>query len=60
MIGNAQRSRGMFESLLTLAKRSKVNGRPALEDALVRQRLAQIVGYPRSRLPRDAAAQSSK
>jgi alkylation response protein AidB-like acyl-CoA dehydrogenase len=44
-IGGAQQTGSALKGLIKLARESKVNGRPALEDASVRQRLAEIEGY---------------
>jgi len=44
-IGNAAQSRLLFDGLLRLARETERNGRPALEDPEVRQRLARIEGY---------------
>jgi alkylation response protein AidB-like acyl-CoA dehydrogenase len=44
MIGNASRARAQFDSLVRLAQRSTRNGRPALEDPNIRQRLAALEG----------------
>ena len=45
MIGNAARTRQQFDAVLRLARESTLNGRPALEDPDVRQRLAKLEGY---------------
>ncbi|MGH0029479.1 MAG: acyl-CoA dehydrogenase family protein [Myxococcota bacterium] len=47
-IGNAAMSGLMFQGLVALAKSSQRNGRPALEDPTVRQRLAALEGYVRA------------
>jgi len=44
MIGNAARSRAQFNALVRLAKTSTLNGRPALEDPELRQRLVALEG----------------
>lgn len=43
-IGGAERIGAMFESLLGLARRVSRNGRPAIEDQVIRERLAAIEG----------------
>jgi len=45
MIGGADRSTGLFQSLLRLARKARVDGRPAIEDRQVREDLAAIYGY---------------
>ncbi len=45
MIGNAARARQQFDALLRLAHESQCDGRPALEDPALRQRLARLEGY---------------
>ena len=45
MIGSAEASRATFRSLLKFAKTVQLNGRPALEDPVIRQRFAEIDGY---------------
>jgi alkylation response protein AidB-like acyl-CoA dehydrogenase len=47
-IGNATQTNGLFAGLLGLARRVERNGRPALEDPEIRQRLATIEGYVRA------------
>lgn len=42
MLGGIDRSEGMFNSLLGLARRAERNGRPAIEDSWVRDRLAAL------------------
>ncbi len=44
-IGNAAMTEVLFKGLVKLARESQRDGRPALEDAAVRQRLATIEGY---------------
>ena len=44
-IGNAAQSRMIFDGLVHLARNAQRNGRPALEDPEIRQRLARIEGY---------------
>jgi alkylation response protein AidB-like acyl-CoA dehydrogenase len=43
-LGGASTSVGLFEKLVELAKRSQFNGRPALQDSSIRQRLASLKG----------------
>ncbi|MBJ19435.1 MAG: acyl-CoA dehydrogenase [bacterium] len=45
MIGSANRSAGLFKSLLRLARKVQIDGRPAVEDRGVREALAHIHGY---------------
>jgi alkylation response protein AidB-like acyl-CoA dehydrogenase len=45
LIGDPRFLRNSFEAVVELARRTQRNGRPALEDAHVRQRLAEIEGY---------------
>ena len=45
MIGSANRSAGLFRSLLRLARSAQIDGRPAVEDRQVREALAAIHGY---------------
>jgi len=45
LIGDPRFLRNAFEAVVELARRTPRNGRPALEDAHVRQRLAEIEGY---------------
>ena len=45
--GNAGFLRSGFEGVLRLARRTTRNGRPALEDPVIRQRLAEVEGYVR-------------
>ena len=47
-IGSAAQSTAVFEGLVRLAKTRTRNGRPAIEDLEIRQRLAKIEGYVRS------------
>jgi alkylation response protein AidB-like acyl-CoA dehydrogenase len=44
-IGNAAMTEVLFKGLVKLAKESRRDGRPALEDAAIRQRLATIESY---------------
>ncbi len=48
LIGNPFMMREAFDDLVELARTRKRNGRPAIEDAGVRQRLAEIEGYVRT------------
>jgi alkylation response protein AidB-like acyl-CoA dehydrogenase len=45
MIGNPNSMRRLFDELVALARRTVRDGRPALEDPRVRQRLAEIEGW---------------
>jgi alkylation response protein AidB-like acyl-CoA dehydrogenase len=49
-VGSAGRSVALFESLLRLARRVSRDGRPAIEDPMVRDRLAAIFGLVQSQL----------
>jgi alkylation response protein AidB-like acyl-CoA dehydrogenase len=44
-IGSAGRSQPVFESLLRLARRTQYRGRPAIEDRLIRNRIAALEGH---------------
>lgn len=48
LIGNPYMMREAFQDLVELARSRRRNGRPAIEDPGVRQRLAEIEGYVRS------------
>jgi alkylation response protein AidB-like acyl-CoA dehydrogenase len=48
LIGNPNLMRENFDATIELARRTLRNGRPAIEDASVRQRLAEIEGYLRT------------
>ena len=48
LIGNPFIMREAFQDLVDLARTRKRNGRPAIEDPGIRQRLAEIEGYVRS------------
>lgn len=45
LIGDSTGSRVAFDALVELARTVRRNGRPALEDGAVRQRLAEIAGF---------------
>jgi len=45
MIGSPNATRRIFDELLELARTSERGGRPAIEDPVVRSRLAEIEGY---------------
>jgi alkylation response protein AidB-like acyl-CoA dehydrogenase len=47
-IGNAAQALMMFEGLVQLAKTQERDGRPAIQDPTVRQRLASLEGYIRA------------
>jgi alkylation response protein AidB-like acyl-CoA dehydrogenase len=49
-IGNADLAKSTFDALVELARRTRRDGRPALEDPEVRQRLARIEGYVQAHL----------
>ena len=49
-IGSATRTVPIFNSLIRLAKRRELNGRPAIEDPRIRTALAQIEGYMQAQL----------
>ena len=44
-IGSTQQTRAQFAGLVALAKQSKIDGKPAIEDTGIRQRLAAVEGY---------------
>jgi alkylation response protein AidB-like acyl-CoA dehydrogenase len=48
LIANPNMMRDTFNDLLDLARRVEINGRPALEDRALRQRLVEIEGYVRT------------
>jgi alkylation response protein AidB-like acyl-CoA dehydrogenase len=65
-IGSSVQSTFMFEGLVRLAKESQIDGKPAIKDPRVRQRLAELEGYVSSHrysgyrsLTRDAAGLDS-
>ena len=45
LIGDPRFLRDSFDGVVELARRTQRSGRPAIEDAHVRQRLAEIEGY---------------
>jgi alkylation response protein AidB-like acyl-CoA dehydrogenase len=47
-IGSTQQTRATLAGLVALAKQTTIDGRPAIEDSTVRQRLAEIEGYVRA------------
>ncbi|HTU13081.1 MAG TPA: acyl-CoA dehydrogenase family protein [Allosphingosinicella sp.] len=49
-IGSSTRTVPIFESLVRLARRRALNGRPAIEDPRIRSALAQIEGYMQAQL----------
>lgn len=49
-IGSSTRTVPIFNSLVRLAKRRMLNGRPAIEDPRIRTALAQIEGYMQAQL----------
>jgi alkylation response protein AidB-like acyl-CoA dehydrogenase len=48
MVGGASRASGLFQSLVRLARKAEIDGRPAIEDPQVRDSLARIYGYVES------------
>ncbi len=44
-IGSAAQTGAIFSGLVTLAKQAKQNGKPAIEDPEIRQRLVELEGY---------------
>jgi alkylation response protein AidB-like acyl-CoA dehydrogenase len=48
LIGNPNMMREHFDSTIELARRTLRKGRPAIEDPLIRNRLAEIEGYVRT------------
>jgi alkylation response protein AidB-like acyl-CoA dehydrogenase len=44
-VGDVSRTEGMFRNLVKLAQRRTLNGRPAIEDPAVQERLVEIEGY---------------
>jgi len=49
-VGGAAASRDLFLKLVDLAKKTQRNGRPAIEDPVIRDRLLQLEGYVESHL----------
>jgi alkylation response protein AidB-like acyl-CoA dehydrogenase len=47
-IGAAQQTRASLKGLIDLAKKTEIDGRPALENSAIRQRLAEVEGYVRA------------
>jgi alkylation response protein AidB-like acyl-CoA dehydrogenase len=45
LIGSSDRMVADFDQLVKLAQKARIDGRPAIEDSHVRQRLAEIQGY---------------
>ena len=45
LIGDSTGSRMTYDALVALAKEVQRNGRPAIQDPAVRQRLAEVAGY---------------
>ena len=45
MLGGTDRAEALYSSLLRLARKVQRDGKPAIEDVLVRDRLASIYGY---------------
>jgi len=45
LIGDSTLARSAYDALVALAKQARRNGRSALEDSWVRQRVAEIAGY---------------
>jgi alkylation response protein AidB-like acyl-CoA dehydrogenase len=48
MVGGSARTQALFDSLVRFAKATTLNGRPAIEDPLIRSRLAAIEGAVKS------------
>ena len=48
MVGGAARTQTLFDSLVRFAKATSLNGRPAIQDPLIRSRLAAIEGAVKS------------
>jgi alkylation response protein AidB-like acyl-CoA dehydrogenase len=49
-VGSAARSQALFRSLLSLARSTRIDGRPAIEDPAVRERIAMVEGYVKAQL----------
>jgi alkylation response protein AidB-like acyl-CoA dehydrogenase len=49
-IGNADLAKMQFDALVALAKRARIDGKPAIESPEIRQRLAKIEGYVQAHL----------
>jgi alkylation response protein AidB-like acyl-CoA dehydrogenase len=54
MVGSAANARELFDRLLKLAGRSRVDGRPALEDPAMRQRLVALEGFVEAHIASNA------
>jgi alkylation response protein AidB-like acyl-CoA dehydrogenase len=50
MVGSAAGARELFDRLLRLAERRRIDGRPALEDPVLRQRLVTLEGFVESHI----------
>lgn len=50
MVGGSARTQALFDSLVRLARTTVRNGRPAIEDPLIRSRLATIEGAVKSHI----------
>ncbi|MBW2294352.1 MAG: acyl-CoA dehydrogenase family protein [Deltaproteobacteria bacterium] len=48
LIGNPNMMREHFDAAVALSRRTVRDGRPAIEDSIIRQRLAEIEGYVRT------------
>jgi alkylation response protein AidB-like acyl-CoA dehydrogenase len=48
VVGSARETLEHFESVVAVAKRARVGGRPAIEDPVIRQRLIEIEGFVRA------------
>ena len=44
-IGSAVQSTFQFNNLVKLAKKTQIDGRPAIENPAIRQRLVELEGY---------------
>lgn len=66
MVGNSSRTQGLFDSLVRLARNTSFEGRPAIENPVIRSRLAAIDGAVKShvyssyyQLTRESAGESA-
>lgn len=66
MVGGSARAQALFDALLRLARDTRVNGRPAIQDPIIRSRLVAVEGALKShmfssyhQLTKDAAGEST-
>lgn len=49
-VGSASRSTDLFESLLRIARTSMIDGKAAIEDPMIRQRIVEIDGFVKAQI----------